>query len=157
MKPKLNILSKDELHRVYLSILNVFEEKGVEMHSPQALKLLGKAGAEVDEKKRLAFIPQFMVEEAIKNAPKSVTLHGRNPKYRVKLEKDRSHLVLGSTTVNVIDPVTGDRVRGRKEFGAKAACMHFLRAQKFITKSSVTTNARAPRRGKRESQAYGNA
>lgn len=121
MKPKLNILSNDELHRVHLSILDVFERTGVEVHSPQALELLGEAGAEVDEKKRLAFIPQFMVEEALRSAPKSVTLYGRDPKYRVKLEKDRSHLVLGSTTVNVIDPVTGERVRGRKEFVAKAA------------------------------------
>jgi trimethylamine--corrinoid protein Co-methyltransferase len=121
MWPKLNILSNDELYSVHLAILDVFERTGVKIHNPQALRLLSNAGAEVDEKRRLAWIPPFIVEEAIRSAPRSVTLYGRNPKYRVKLEKDRSYLVLASTTMNVIDPETGQRVRGRKEYVAKAA------------------------------------
>lgn len=120
MRSKIAILSSDELYSVHLAILEVFEKTGVKIHSPRALKLLGDAGAEVDEKRKIARIPSYLVEESIKSAPKIITLYGRNPNYRVKLEKDKSYLVLGSTTAYVIDPETYQRSRGRKEYIAKA-------------------------------------
>jgi len=121
MKPKLEILSKDEIERIHLTILQILEKVGINVHNERALALLKDAGAEVDEKTHRVNIPPYLVEECIKNAPKYIHLYGRNSKYRLKLERNNFYTVLGSTVPNVIDPENFMRVPGRKEYVAKAA------------------------------------
>ena len=118
---KLNILSQDEIKAVHLTILQVLEKTGVKVHSDVALKMLKDAGAEVDEKTRHVKIPSYLVEESIRNTPKYVHLYGRDPKYRLKLEKDNFYTVLGSTGPNVIDPEKFERAPSKKKYVAKAA------------------------------------
>ncbi|MEM4474123.1 MAG: trimethylamine methyltransferase family protein [Candidatus Bathyarchaeia archaeon] len=121
MKPKIEILSKDEIEKVHLTILQIMEKVGIRIYNEQALKLLKDAGAEVDEKTYRVNIPSYLLEECIRNAPKYVHLYGRDSKYRLKLECDNFYTVLGSTVPNVIDPESFLRVKGRKEYVAKAA------------------------------------
>lgn len=118
---KLNILSRDEIEAVHLTILQVFEKTGVRVYSNKALEMLKNAGAEVDEKTFRVKVPSYLVEESIKSAPKHVHLYGRNPKLRLKLEKDNFYTVLASTVPNVIDPENFERAQGKKEYVAKAA------------------------------------
>jgi trimethylamine--corrinoid protein Co-methyltransferase len=121
MKPKIEILSRDEIERVHLTVLQILEKVGVRIHNEQALSLLKDAGAEVDEKTHRVYIPPYLLEECIRNAPKYVHLYDRNSKYKLKIEHDNFYTVLGSTVPNVIDPETFERVQGRKEYVAKAA------------------------------------
>jgi trimethylamine--corrinoid protein Co-methyltransferase len=121
MKPKIEILSKDEIEKVHLTILQILEKVGIKIHNEQALNLLKNAGAEIDEKTHRVNIPPYLLEECVRNAPKYVHLHGRDPKYRLKIEHDNFYTVLGSTVPNVIDPESSARVQGRKEYVAKAA------------------------------------
>ena len=118
---KLNVLSKDEVERIHLAILQVFEKTGVKVYSRRALEILKNAGAEVEEKTFCVKIPSYLIEECIKNAPKYIHLYSRDSKLQLKLERDNFYTVLGSTVVNVIDPETFKRVKGRKEYVAKAA------------------------------------
>jgi trimethylamine--corrinoid protein Co-methyltransferase len=118
---KLDILSKDEIESVHQTILQVLEKKGVKVYSERAFKMLTDAGAEVDEKTRHVKILPYLVEESIRNAPKYIHLYGRDPKYRLKLEKDNFYTVLGSTVPYLIDPEKFERVFGRKEYVAQAA------------------------------------
>lgn len=118
---KLNILSRDEIETIHLAILEVFEKTGMRVHSETALKLLKENGGEIDIKSHHVKIPSYLVEEAIKKAPKFVHLYGRDPSYRLKLERDRFYTVLGSTVTHVIDPKTHERVPARKEYVAIAA------------------------------------
>ena len=121
MKPKIEILSRDEIERVHLTVLQILEKVGVRIHNEQALSLLKDAGAEVDEKTHRVYIPPYLLEECIRNAPKYVHLYDRNSKYKLKIEHNHSYTVLGANVLNVIDPENFERVQGRKEYVAKAA------------------------------------
>lgn len=83
--------------------------------------MLKDAGAEVEEKTHLVKIPPYIVEESIRNTPKYIHLYGRNPKFKLKLEKDNINTVLASTVPFIIDPVKFERVSGNKGYVAKAA------------------------------------
>ncbi|MBS7657761.1 MAG: trimethylamine methyltransferase family protein [Candidatus Bathyarchaeia archaeon] len=117
---KLSILSRDEIKTIHLAILQVFEKTGVKIYSKEALKILNDAGAEINERNFQVRIPSYLVEECIKNAPKYVHLYSRNSKSQLKVEKDNFYTVLASTVVNVIDPESFKRVKGTKEYVAKA-------------------------------------
>jgi len=121
MKTSLKILSEDEIYAIHLATLEILERTGVVVESEKARELLKNVGCTVDQKRKLVLIPSYLVEESIRNAPHRVMLCGRNPKHDIRLENGRVNFGLGSTTPNVIDPQTGERVAGAKEYIAKAA------------------------------------
>lgn len=162
MKTSLRVLSQDEIYAIHLATLEILERTGVVIESGRARSLLKEAGCTVDEKKKLVLIPSHLVEESIRNAPHRVMLCGRNPKHDIKLENGRVHFGLGSTTPNVIDAESGERVPARKEYVAKAAvvadalpnikfaeqfCLaldHTKRAQDLHEFEAVLTNTEKP-------------
>ena len=117
---KLNILSKDEIEYLHLAILQVFEKTGIKVYSERALGILKEAGAEVNERDHQVKVPPYLVEESIRNAPKSVSLYGRNPNRRLKLERDNLYTVLGACVPYLTEPEEFRRVSGSKEYVAKA-------------------------------------
>ena len=121
MKARLTLLDRDEIYQIHLATLEILERTGTTVNSSKALKILADAGAYVDSQTKIVKFPSYMVEEALRNAPKRIVLCGRNPKNDIKLEDGRVHFGLGSTTPNVIDPETWERKPGRKEYIAKAA------------------------------------
>jgi len=162
MKTSLKILSQDEIYAIHLATLEILERTGVVVESERARNLLEEAGCTVDEKRKHVLIPSHLVEESIRNAPHRVVICGRKPKHDIKLENGRVHFGLGSTTPNVIDPVTAERVPGRKEYIAKAAVLadalpnvkfveqfclamdHINRAQDLHEFEAVLTNTEKP-------------
>jgi len=121
MKARITLLDRDEIYQIHLATLEILERIGTIVNSSRALKILTDAGAHVDPKTRIVKFPSYIVEEALRNAPKRVVLCGRNPKNDIKLEDGRVYFGLGSTTPNVIDPETWERKPGRKQYIAKAA------------------------------------
>lgn len=73
-------LSKDEIDMVHSQSLECLREIGVHIPSHSVLKTLKDAGATVDESKMVAKIPEGMVSEALKTAPKSFKMCARDPK-----------------------------------------------------------------------------
>jgi trimethylamine--corrinoid protein Co-methyltransferase len=73
-------LSKDEIELVHGQSLECLREVGVRIPSAQVLKTLKDAGATVDDAKMVARIPEAMVEEAAKRAPRSFKMCARDPK-----------------------------------------------------------------------------
>jgi len=74
MKLGLNFLSEDEKHRIHKDSIIILSQVGVKFMSNKALKILEKNGASVDYDTRIAKIPEEMVTEALKCAPKSFVL-----------------------------------------------------------------------------------
>jgi trimethylamine--corrinoid protein Co-methyltransferase len=162
MKTSLKILSQDEIYAIHLATLEILEKTGVIIESENARNVLKEAGCTVDQKKKLVLIPSQLVEESIRSAPHRVVLCGRNPKHDIKLENGRVHFGLGSTTPNVLDVETGERIQGKKEYIAKAAiladalpnikfaeqfCMamdHIKHAQDLHEFEAVLTNTEKP-------------
>ena len=65
---RLKFLDKAEEDLIHEQSLRCLERIGVMVKSQSVLKMLGRAGASVDEKKGVAKIPERMVLDALKKA-----------------------------------------------------------------------------------------
>lgn len=108
IRPKLRMLTETQVKRIHSASLRILEETGVVFHEPEAVELLRGAGAKVEGKNRVR-IPSHLVEEAIRSAPKRVTIWSRDGKRAMDLEGQNSYFGTGSDTPNTIDPYTGER------------------------------------------------
>jgi trimethylamine--corrinoid protein Co-methyltransferase len=73
-------LERDEEDLIHEQSLKCLREIGVLIHSPDVLRMLKEAGAEVDSKREIAKIPESMVKDALKKAPKRIRYCGRDSK-----------------------------------------------------------------------------
>jgi len=85
---RVRFLDRDEEELVHSASLECLGDIGVLVRSPAVLKLLEKSGAIVDPRKGVARLPQEMIEDAIRSAPKTIRLHARNPKHDLLLPVD---------------------------------------------------------------------
>ncbi len=80
------------------------------VRSDKVLRLLADAGVEVDAKKRVARIPEGVVKDALKSAPKEVTLGARDAKQDLTLPVSKYPFVsTGGVTLFMTDFETGER------------------------------------------------
>jgi trimethylamine--corrinoid protein Co-methyltransferase len=82
---RLRFLEREEEDLVHEYSLKSLREIGVKIHSESVLKMLKKAGADIDLKTMVARIPEEMVTEAIRKAPKEFKLYSRDGKHDLKL------------------------------------------------------------------------
>jgi len=82
---RLRFLEKSEEDLIHQYSLKSLNEIGVLVRSPTVLKMLGSAGASIDEKTNIAKIPESMVNEALRKAPKNFKLYSRDGKHDLEL------------------------------------------------------------------------
>ena len=75
--PRLKVLTKPEVSTIYDKVLHFLEKKGVRVDHPQALKILAKAGAQVDFNTSQVKFPKDIVEAALRSVPHKIRLAGR--------------------------------------------------------------------------------
>lgn len=107
-RPKLRMLTEMQIKKIHSASLRILEETGVVFHEPEAVELLHGAGAKVEGKNRVR-IPPYLVEEAIRSAPKRVTIWSRDGKRAMDLEGQNAYFGTGSDTPNTVDPYTGEK------------------------------------------------
>ncbi len=95
-------LSPDQAEQIYNASLEILERIGVRMHLPEAVELLRKAGARVEEGNRV-HIPAERVRWAIHTAPKQVSLFNRRGKEAIVLREGQCYYGPGSDCLNIID------------------------------------------------------
>ena len=113
-KPKINFLLEAEMEAIHNASLKVLQNTGIKVMSKKALDILKEAGAKIDYEKEHATIPANLVEEAVKRAPKTITLCGRNPKYDFVLDKKEVHFTTDGYAPFIRDFKTGERRRSTK-------------------------------------------
>lgn len=111
----LKFLSEDDIYRIHLASMQVLEKSGIVIKEKKSLEILQKAGAKVDFDGERARIPQYLVEEAVSRAPKTVTLYAPDPKNDLVLEDTRVFFGTGGMALNVLDPKTGKTRRSVTE------------------------------------------
>jgi trimethylamine--corrinoid protein Co-methyltransferase len=95
----LKILSEEALQRVYAASLALLENPGVHSESDLFLDIFEKGGARVNRTARTIQMDRGMVEAALKSAPSSFVLHGRNdPAMSLLLEPGRVYYGMGGTS-----------------------------------------------------------
>ncbi len=106
----LKFLCKEEEELVHSQSIECLEKIGVLVHSKSVLKMLEDAGAKVNLGKKTARMPESMVNEAIKKAPKSFILGARDPKHDLKLPVQGYPFVsTGGVTLFMTDFESGER------------------------------------------------
>ncbi len=81
----LSALADEQVEQIHRASLGILEEVGVEICGEEALALLARAGAEVDEATRRVRLPRGLVETALRTAPRRFTLQARNPARSVEV------------------------------------------------------------------------
>jgi trimethylamine--corrinoid protein Co-methyltransferase len=100
-------LTDDQIERIHRAALSILERTGVLVEEPEALRLLGEAGANVDRDVSRVRLPPALVEDAVDWAPSRVVLAGRDPKWDLELEGARVHIGTGGAALTVLDLETG--------------------------------------------------
>ena len=109
---RFGFMDKREEDLIHVKSIECLEKLGVVVRSQSVLKMLQGAGAEVDLKKQTAKIPERLVVDAVKKAPKNITLGARDPKRDLKIPVQRFPFVsTGGVTVFMTDFGTGKRRR----------------------------------------------
>jgi trimethylamine--corrinoid protein Co-methyltransferase len=109
MKLGLNFLSEDEKQRIHRDSIKILSQVGVKFMSKKALKILEKNGAGVDYDTRIAKMPEEMVDEALKRAPKSFVLGARNPEFNFAMPSSFTSYTLDGAATFAMDFKTGER------------------------------------------------
>jgi trimethylamine--corrinoid protein Co-methyltransferase len=103
-------LSTDQCRRIHWASLEILERIGIRLYLQEAIDLLKKAGADIEDG-NLALVPPGMVERALSTAPKRVVLCDRNGRPTMPLEGHRCFYGPGSDCMHIVDHRTGTRRR----------------------------------------------
>jgi len=108
--PRFARLSDDACARIHEASLRILERTGARLESPEAVALLGGAGARVDGYDRVR-IPRELVAWALSVVPREVTLWDQRGGQPLRLAGNASYFGPGSDCLNIVDHRTGERRR----------------------------------------------
>jgi trimethylamine--corrinoid protein Co-methyltransferase len=102
------ILIKDDIKKIHSNSKKVLEEVGFKVHNDEALQMLTDAGVNVDLDKKTVYIPEDLVENALQGIPSSFKLYDREAVNAIDIGGDHVWFAPGTTSVNLLDHVTGE-------------------------------------------------
>ncbi len=78
-KINITLLSNDEIQSIHNASLAILRDTGIMIHHDEVLKLLGQAGAKIDETNKIARLDEKLVMDCVAKAGKQYVLYGRDP------------------------------------------------------------------------------
>ena len=105
---RLEVFTDDELRQIHSATLEVLSRTGVFVEDDEAREIFAAAGAEVDGATRVVRLPAHLVEDAVRSAPSTVVMCGRDPARDVVLEDGRVGFTNFGEGIQVVDPYTGE-------------------------------------------------
>jgi len=120
MKP-LEVMTRNDADTIHTNSLDLLETLGIKVVSDEALRLLKAAGADVDEKTKVARIPSHLVTESVRRCKRPVRLCARNPKNDLLLDGKHCYISTDGTGLATIDIDTGVRRPSTKQDVADSA------------------------------------
>lgn len=118
-----NMFTDDELYALHLSTLEVLNDVGIGVKSPVAQEALAAVGCIVDKKNNIVHFPNYVVDEALRTAPSTITFAGRTPERDYVLQDNRTGFTNFGEGIMINDLYTGEYRRTRKEDTGNAALM----------------------------------
>ena len=110
------VVSADELESIHVASLRVLEEIGMDFLDPESREVLRAAGAHVEPGSERVRFDRAMVEERIRTAPASFTLHAPNPAHDLEIGGDWVAFGSVASAPNVYDADRGRRVGNRADY-----------------------------------------
>ena len=105
--PRLQILSKTDIQKIYFAALEVLERTGVAVKNQEACDLLKEAGAYMDGE--TARIPSSLIEKTVNLTPKQIVLYSQDGRPAMRLSGGNSYFGSGENTLFLVDTFTGQR------------------------------------------------
>lgn len=79
-KASMAVLSKSEIEMIHDTSLRMLSDVGFKIDSPKARKMLANAGVKTDNDKQLIFLDERLVKDALRSAPKTISICSRGGK-----------------------------------------------------------------------------
>lgn len=118
-----NMFTDDELYTMHLATLEILRDVGIGITDPDAQEALAGVGCIVDKKNGVVHFPNYVVEEAIRLAPKTINWAGRNPAKTYVLEDNRTGFTNFGEGIMVYDLYDNEYRRSTKKDCGQAALM----------------------------------
>lgn len=107
---QISILSEDDIELVHENTLYILEETGIKVLSEKALQMLEKGGASVDRDIMTVYLPEYLINDAVKSMPKEIALCARNPAQDMAMpRKGYPYMATNGTAVYTRDLATGEK------------------------------------------------
>jgi trimethylamine--corrinoid protein Co-methyltransferase len=144
-QPRYRLLIGEQIGEIHRATLSILETVGVRVMHQAALDLLRLAGCRIRQGD-IALIPNWLVEEAIRNAPRRITIYNRAGQQAMRLEGRNTYFGLGTDLINTIDLNSGQARPSVRQDVANAArvadaCDNIDFIASFALPGDVPTNS----------------
>jgi trimethylamine--corrinoid protein Co-methyltransferase len=119
----LDMFTEEELRQIHYATLEVLWNEGLHVGCEEARNIFKDGGAVVDHSEGVVRIPPYLVEDAIKSAPSTIIMAGRDPKYDCVIDGSRVNFTPFGAGVCVIDLDTGELRETTKDDLVKTAIL----------------------------------
>lgn len=99
----LEFINEEQVKEVHYASLNILESTGMLIKEESILELLHEAGAKVDFDRQHVLFPAALVESSVKKAPSRFTWYGRDDRYRIEMESNKTYFGLTGNVRTIID------------------------------------------------------
>jgi trimethylamine---corrinoid protein Co-methyltransferase len=103
METVLKVLSDDECSRIHEETLKILSKTGVRIDTANGRGFLKQAGAVIDENTHIVRIPQTLVEECIRQAPKDFYLGARRGDKTIPMNRGTCGVVMDGGAIYTYD------------------------------------------------------
>ncbi len=117
--PLFSVLSQDQVYEIHRASLEVLEKTGYRVLSKDAIKLLERADARAEGE--IVKVPEYVVEECIRRAPKGFVLYDRDGNRALEVEGRKCYFGTSTASPNTRDVLTGEIHPTRLEDMARGA------------------------------------
>ncbi|MBW2057080.1 MAG: trimethylamine methyltransferase family protein [Deltaproteobacteria bacterium] len=143
--PVFGVLTEGQIEAIYGAALEVLERTGGRVYHEGALELFRGGGAVVTDG-NLVRIPASMVEGALRDFPRKISLAGRDGRRTVHLERNEVNFGTGSDCPFIYDRETGERRRYRySDVSDAARLVDYLGGFDFFMSHGLVSDVPNPR------------
>ncbi len=138
---RFQILTGDQIERIYYAALDVLEISGARLSHEKALELFSNSDAVVSDTNHVR-IPTAMVEQALRSYPSKSNLTGRDGKRSIKLQRNEVAFGSGADARFVYDRKSGERRKATfADVEAAARIVDYLPRLDFCMSHGLVSDA----------------
>jgi trimethylamine---corrinoid protein Co-methyltransferase len=101
-QPNYRLLTQDQIKELHLASLSILEQTGIRVLNEDARCLMVNAGCEM-KSKEVVLIPRGLVENAIRSAPRGITIYDRSGSEAMRLEGRNNYFGTGTDLIRTVD------------------------------------------------------
>ena len=105
----LQVLSTEAVDDLHAATLQVLKETGIAMHYYPALNVFGDAGARVDRRTHIVYLPETLVQEGLAKTAQRFMFGARDTQHTLELAEGNTYFTNGFGATYVLDVASRER------------------------------------------------